>query len=246
MKKFKLILFVNLLLGILLFLNFNSCKHDPILPPTTGPDGTTPGDTSKKTPCDPNTIYFQKQILPILISNCTMSKCHDGAGGSEGKGLTNYNSVLKSGYINVIDPSGSKIYESITATSGEDKMPPSPNPALTTAQINLILKWMQQGAKNLFCEGLCDSFNIKFSSTIKPIIQNYCLGCHSVSTVANKGILLNTYAEIANSTNPATGKLIKTIIWAAGVVPMPYNGSKLGNCEIYQINKWNADGRPNN
>ena len=56
-----------------------SCKH----PYGDLSDNVTPiGDTS--TPCDATRIYFQQQVLPILVSNCAMSgvwngKCLEGS-----------------------------------------------------------------------------------------------------------------------------------------------------------------------
>lgn len=248
MKVLKFLMAGNAIVLLLLYLNFNSCKHDPIVPPGTVYD-TTGGitDTSHKLPpCDPNVVYFQKQILPIILSNCTMSGCHDGSAGSEGKSLTNYSNILKSGYVNAINPTSSKMYRATNpANTGEDKMPRDPYPALTTAQRDLILKWIQQGAKNLNCDGLCDSVNVKYSTTIKNTMQNYCQGCHSGTNPA-KGLLLTNYAQVSAAAKNANGKFWGTINWASGFVAMPYKSTKMPKCEISQIKKWIQDGAPNN
>lgn len=244
MKILKLLLAGNVLVMLLLYLNFNSCRHDPIIPP--GGDPGNPNDTSHQLkPCDPNVVYFQKQILPIILSNCTMSGCHDGSAGSEGKILTNYTNILKSGYVNIIKPTGSKMYEAITETNPNDRMPQPPYPALTADQIALILKWMQQGARDIDCDGLCDSVNVKFSTNIKLTIQTYCQGCHSGTNPA-KGLSLTNYTQISLSAKNPDGKFWGSINWLSGFIPMPYKSTKMPKCEISQIKKWIQDGAPNN
>lgn len=233
---------------MLLYLNFYSCKHEPIIAPGTNTNntGNNNGNPPPQHRCDTNVVYFQKQILPILLSNCTMSRCHDGSGASEASSLISYNAVLQSGYVNVNNPAGSRIYRAVTQTNPDDKMPPSPNTPLNLNQIKLILKWIQQGAKNIICDDLCDSVNVKYSTTISIIMQNYCIGCHSGTNPA-KGISLTTYAQVADISNPAKGnQMIGAITGAAGFILMPYNSSKMPECEIAQIKKWIADGRPNN
>src|SRR5450759_293871 len=42
---------------------------------------------------------------------------------------------------------------------------------------------------------LCDTTNVTYSGTIFPILNNSCLGCHSVPATGGS-ILLSTYAEI--------------------------------------------------
>jgi hypothetical protein len=62
-------------------------------------------------PCDPDTIYFQNTILPLLQSSCGVSGCHDPGTASDGIILTSYDDIINSGVIKLNDPAGSDLYE---------------------------------------------------------------------------------------------------------------------------------------
>ena len=214
-----------------------SCKHEiPIL--TIPADSTTSiGDSS--TPCDPNKIYFQQQVLPILVSYCAQSGCHDAASHREGVNLTSYNSTMSTGGIRPGNPSQTKIYRTIQ--NGD--MPPRGYTDLTQEQKDLIYNWILQGAENLVCESACgDTTNITYAASVKPIIANKCVGCHSGSSPQG-GVDLSSYsAVLAQVTN---GKLWGSVSHSAGYFAMPVGGS-LSTCELTQIQKWISQGALNN
>ena len=213
-----------------------SCKHEiPVIPPDSS---TSSGDST--TICDPNKIYFQQQVLPILVSNCAKSGCHDNASHKEGIILTSYNSTIQTGRVRPGQPNESELYKKIA--NGE--MPPAGNTPLTPAQKNLIYDWILQGAKNLVCENMCgDTVNVTFALSVKPIISNKCQGCHSGANPQG-GIDLSTYNGVKAKVND--GKLWGSVNWSAGFSPMPKNGNKLTGCELTKIQKWIAQGAPNN
>ena len=66
---------VVVLLGGLV-LAVSGCKHEPILGPMEEEDNGGGGGPDPIDPCDPNIVYFDQQILPILISNCAVPGCH--------------------------------------------------------------------------------------------------------------------------------------------------------------------------
>lgn len=137
-----------------LLLGAGACKHDPFLEDDTfTPVDTTdvnPGDTTNMgTPCDPDVVYFDQQVLPILRSNCALSGCHDAATAQEEVILTSYENVMQTAEIVPFDLNESKLYEVITDDDPEDRMPPSPNTPLNSEQVQLIAKWILQGAKDL-------------------------------------------------------------------------------------------------
>ena len=234
MRQKRLIFF--LIAGIIIVAAVGSCKHEiPIIPP----DSTTAvGDSS--TPCDPTKIYFQQQVLPILVSYCAKAGCHDNTSHKEGIILTSYNSAMSTGGVRPGYPNNSKLYNNIQ--NGE--MPPRGNPQLTQAQKDLIYNWILQGAENLVCENVCgDTVNITYSISVKTIITNKCQGCHS-GTSPQGGIDLSTYTGVkAQVTN---GKLWGSVNWNAGFFAMPKYGNKLSICELTQIRKWIDLGAPNN
>src|SRR4051812_23274130 len=96
-----------------------SCKHE--IPGGNSGAGPNPGPGPGPGPqpvtgqtCSPDTAYFQQQVLPIFISNCSMSGCHDAASAQHGVVLTSYASIMTTGDIEPGNPNHSKVYEKIT------------------------------------------------------------------------------------------------------------------------------------
>ena len=221
----------------LLLLATGSCKHE--LPEPV--DGTDPG--AGNLPCDPGKVYFNQQVLPILVSNCTLSGCHDDASHEEGVVLTSYDKVMATGEIRRGQPSESKLYKVIATNDISDRMPPHPQAPLSNEQKNLIYNWIQQGAQNLSCQASCDSNNFTYSTAIRPLITTKCTGCHS-GAAPQGGIDISTYA--AQKVQVDNGKLWASINHLAGYAPMPKNGSKLSACELAQVKGWIDAGALNN
>ena len=89
MNKSIAILFIVLITLIV------SCEHDVVEPDI--PQIISKIDTT--TTCDTSKVYFQNDILPILISSCSYSGCHDAGTASEGVILTTYDNVMQSEVI---------------------------------------------------------------------------------------------------------------------------------------------------
>jgi mono/diheme cytochrome c family protein len=194
-------------------------------------------------PCDPDSVYFEKDLLSVLVSNCAKSGCHDVASHAEGVILTSYAQTISTAGVRPYQPYNSKLYEVITSLEPDDLMPPSPASPLSSGQISMINKWISQGAKNLSCIPDCDSVNVTFSSIVLPIVQSNCTGCHS-GTSPSGGIALTNYSGI--QTIGSNGSLLGTITWSSGYSAMPKNSSKLSECKIGQIRKWITNGMPQN
>jgi hypothetical protein len=214
----------------LTLLTLVSCKHEP--PPDV--DGTWAEN------CDPDTVYFGNTILPLLVSNCGMSGCHDEGSHREGIVLTDYYSIINSDVVKPGRPNQSDLVEVLTA-SGEKLMPPSPYSALTTAQINSIRTWIDQGAKFNNCVG-CDTLNYKFAADIWPILNTNCYGCHNNNNVSGN-IYIRNYDDVLLMVND--GSLIGSLT-GNGYSLMPKNTPGLQPCKITQIQKWINDGALNN
>ena len=107
-------------------------------------------------------VSFKKDIKPILVANCL--ECHDGSGeGSSASGFSvkTYDSIMKgTKYGPVITPGNSEsstLYRMIAhKVDAKIQMPPHHDEALakgredalTPRQIEIIQKWIDQGAKN--------------------------------------------------------------------------------------------------
>ena len=230
-KKNKLIVKVTLFFLGFVIIWISSCKHDSYIsadqPPTIS------------THCDSDTVYFQNEILPLLVSNCATSGCHNNQSHKHGIVLVDYATVMNTGEINISNPSSSKIYEAMTG-SGDEKMPPSPATSLTIEQTNKVLKWIEQGALNNQCvenNTQCDTTSVTFDADVKPVFVKYCLGCHSLPTPAYN-IDLNNWDDIAIIVN--SGSLVGSVNHSAGYYPMP-KGSTMTDCEIATVVKWAND-----
>ena len=102
-----------------------SCEYEkiqPDLPPST------------------DTVYYSSDIQPIFNKGCT---------GCHGVGLTppdltaanSYNALTNGSFINTADPASSIIYTEMTSGGGMSQY-------TNQSDANLVLVWIQQGAKN--------------------------------------------------------------------------------------------------
>jgi hypothetical protein len=231
---------------LILIIAFNACKHEPVYPVGQEPGGSTGtgGGNGNGNSCDPNTIYFQNQVLPILVSNCAMSGCHDAGSHQKGIVLDSYASLMNSDIVDPNDAAHSDIYEVITETDPDKIMPRPPVNPLTQEQIAIITQWINQGAQNNVCSSaVCDTFNITFAGSVKPILQNNCQGCHSGSAPSG-GIDLSAHAGA--QAVALNGKLYGAVSHSAGYTPMPQGGNQLSLCDIRKIKLWIDAGAPNN
>ena len=236
---------ILVLLSIVLF----QCKHDPVIPdiPSDGGNGNNGGnDTTGNDPghpCDPDTIYFERDLLPILQSACAQPGCHDAITQQDGIRLTDYASVMTTGKIKPGDPQDSELYEVITDPDPDKRMPPPPNAVLPEEQVAMIEKWILQGAQNLFCDDEeCDTVDVTYSATVEPIMNMHCLGCHSDANPLG-GLSLEGYNNVVSIAND--GRLIGTITHEPGYPAMPKNAMKLSDCKILLIETWINNGLPN-
>ena len=93
--------------------------------------------------------------------------------------------------------------------------------------------------------GVCDTSVTKFSTQIKPIINSYCIGCHSNSVALSSGggIKLEDYADV--KFYALNGRLMGTINHSVGYSSMPKGGGKISDCDILIIQTWISKGTLN-
>jgi mono/diheme cytochrome c family protein len=252
---YRLILILGCLLALL------ACKHEPVRP---GPDGGNPGDstgnpadttgnhqnpgdtTATGDVCSPDTVYFAQDVLPLLISNCALSGCHDDQSAQDGVVLTSYASVMSTADVRPNRPGNSDLYEVLVEDDADKRMPPPPRDPLSTEQIAMIATWINQGAQDLSCDpfaGGCDTVNVTYSGTIRAILDQRCMGCHN-DQGASGGVILETHAEV--SALALDGTLYGALSWTSGYTSMPPSGSQLPQCQLDQIKAWVDAGAPNN
>ncbi len=109
--------YILILIMLMTMLATFSCKHSPfmieddVVPiDTTGnPIDTMNIDTVSGIPCDPDIVYFDLDILPILKSNCAFSGCHDAASAEKDVILESYESVMQTADVRPYDLDGSDL-----------------------------------------------------------------------------------------------------------------------------------------
>lgn len=144
--------------------------------------------------------------------------------------------------IRAFQPSESEAWKRITNNDPSDRMPPPPHSPLSQSQKDLVYQWILQGARNNACNS-CDSSQFTYTLAIRPLISNYCQGCHSPAQ-AGGGYDLSAYAGV--KARVQDGKLWGSVSHASGYAPMPKGGNKLSDCQLTILKKWIDAGAPNN
>jgi hypothetical protein len=219
---------------ILMIMLLSSCVHDPLT------DESSQNDPPPIDGCvSDGNVCFESSVLPIFISSCAISGCHDAKTREEGYVLDSYNGIMKKG-IRPGNASESKLYK-VLFENGDDLMPP--DGPLSQAQKDSIALWINQGALNTTnCNCYCDPAQSGFAAIVQPIITNNCVGCHKPGNLGGN-IDLSSYAAI--KLQASNGKLVGSITHATGYSPMP-QGAKLSDCQITQITQWVEGGSLNN
>ena len=184
-------------------------------------------------------VCFSENILPIFVSKCSMSGCHS-SGSQRRSDFTTYEGIMTK--VDAGHPLRSEIYKKIDGSN--PSMPPSGETPLTAQEIYYIKAWISMGALNPSnCLTVCDTTSFKFTEDIQPIINIWCVGCHSAAS-AGGGYNLSTYSGVVSAVT--NNQLMGAIKHSSGFNPMPQGGNQLSSCQISQIQSWINSGYPNN
>ena len=110
-----------------------------------------------------------------------------------------------------------------------------------------ILIFMISGCTNknkeeLFPQNVCDTTNVKFSTTIEPILLGNCVICHSGLTAnGSPQVQLDSYAGV--KIVAGNGRLYNAL--TGTTQQMPPTG-RLTDCTLSKIKKWIDSGSINN
>ena len=247
---------IGIIYAIILITATQSCMHESIpgglitdpndtIVVDTIPIDTEPNDTIQLGPsCNPDSVYFANDVLPILLGSCAIIGCHDVQSHEEGVILVDYAKVISTGKVRPFKLSNSDLYEVIVSSNAKKVMPPTGK--MPQSQIDIIAKWINQGALNLSCNNTsnCDTINtVSFSAFVGPLMIRSCNGCHSKS-IANGGVVLDSYAAVKKEVGK--GRLYGSMAGLSGYISMPQGQAKINNCSISKIKKWIDEGAQNN
>ena len=111
---------------------------------------TLTADDSKPSAAEDAPVSYYKQVLPIFQAHC--QGCHQPAKANGKYVMSSFDALVKGGEsgekaIVPGKPDESYLVEQITPEDGEALMPPD-KPPLADAEIALIRRWIEQGAKD--------------------------------------------------------------------------------------------------
>ena len=216
-------------------------------------------------------IDFTNHVLPILEDRCF--SCHQEPYDKNGRtiqpkaglALNTYELVMKGNLdatvVTAGDVEDSYLHEVLTLDEDDDMfMPPKGGP-LTPEQIDIIKRWIEEGAKpKAGGSGVADaSGGISFHDHIFPILEERCLDCHGEPYVKNgrtihpkAGLALDTYEAVLKGN--LDGEIIdrgeheeSTLYVVITLDPddselMPPKGDPLTEEEIELIKNWIDEG----
>jgi cytochrome c553 len=184
-------------------------------------------------------LNFNDQILPIFISNCAGSGCHNSKDMAAKYDFTNYEGIMKG--VVPKKPLRSEVYTNIKGAN--PSMPIAPYNKLKQAEVELIKLWINMGAPNSISKSDCDSIYVTFSKSVQPILESWCVGCHNTSN-KSADIDLSNYDGVKFSN--LNNRLLGSIKYLDGFSKMPKNSIQLSDCDIAKIEKWIKTGAINN
>jgi hypothetical protein len=97
----------------------------------------------------PDTVLFSQHVQPLLDTYCSTPGCHSGtipAGNLNLENAQAYTELLQpgKGYVDTSNPKFSILHIQMNSTT----QPMPPTGRLDACTVNLVLKWIEQGAKN--------------------------------------------------------------------------------------------------
>lgn len=188
-------------------------------------------------------ICFEAEVLPIFVMYCSATGCHNAQDQAQGYDLTDYQSILHG--TKPKNFSDSRVF-TVLDTTDPKRMPPLGHAQLSSDQFLVIQSWAMSGAVNSSnCEAIkIDTIGkVTYSGEIAPMLQGNCTGCHSGRNGV-AGLDMSDFNTVKQ--NAVIGKLQGSISHDPSYLPMPPRGLAISMSNVDQLNKWVAEGCPNN
>ena len=99
--------------------------------------------------------------------------------------------------------------------------------------------------EELYPQVTCDTANVTYSGTIKPLLDQYCAtsGCHNAPTPTGWDFTRHDRVKQAATVN---NRLLRSITHSTGAAAMPKDMPKLDDCAIAKFRIWIDAGCPEN
>jgi len=91
-------------------------------------------------------VSLANDVQPIFNDDCSIGGCHDGTEDLDLRTGNSRQSLLDQGDLDLGNPTNSILYKRIIKQPGQSGFMPDGGSALPSGEINLILKWIQDGA----------------------------------------------------------------------------------------------------
>lgn len=199
---------------------------------------------TKRNEEDLKSICFESEILPIIQANCATIGCHNSTTAADGYDLSTYEGIMRA--VKPGKGRDSKIVKVMLEDKEEKRMPPPPAAPMSLQFIELMIRWIDNGAGNVKGCSLasnCDTSSVSFSADIMPILSDFCVSCHNASAPSG-GVVLNTYNGVKAVAD--NGRLVGSVFHMPGFSPMPPSGTRLDECKLNKIKAWVNAGAPAN
>ena len=99
-------------------------------------------------PALPDTVSFQQDIIPLFSANCLGSGCHSGASPAAHLDLTADSAYAQLFRKKDVDTTVAAAQNFLYQTMNSTATPMPPSGRLSDYDVNLVLKWIQQGVRN--------------------------------------------------------------------------------------------------
>lgn len=111
-------------------------------------DTVTANDIDKRIIPDSD-VSFSDHLVPVFNLKCATAGCHDDITRAGSYSMTTWSNVVQAGIVNPFTPETSRLIWRIQG-NGVDIMPPlgSTVRPLTENQVDGIITWIDEGAKN--------------------------------------------------------------------------------------------------
>lgn len=193
----------------------------------------------------PRRVNFATDVLPVLRRACF--ECHGATQQWGGLRLDNETDASRGGITGPAivkrDAAKSAAVKRIRG-SGQKRMPPIGYDNLTPREMNLIERWIDQGAE------WNEPEKLNFENEILPIFQGFCLDCHGSEKQGGQLRLDNSkdfYKGGQSKAPVAPGRpehsvLMDRILGKNGEERMPFGRPPLRDDQIAKIKRWIEEG----